>query len=118
MVNSLKLNDSTKVLVHTDDSLNPVNNSIQLMIYRILQEQLSNVVKYANASRIEISIQHEKDMIYLKIKDNGNGFNVKAKREGIGLENIRRRVQIQNGKLDIISSPGNGCEMNIRIPYN
>lgn len=116
LINSLNLDETISISVHIDEFKISPDNNTQLNLYRILQEQLSNIKKYAKASRIDINIQSINTMIHLQVKDNGIGFDVTAKRGGIGLENIRRRVQMLKGKVEIISSPGNGCEVNIQVP--
>lgn len=93
-----------------------LNNDIQLAFYRILQEQISNIMKYANASKVDITIQRENEIARLHIKDDGVGFNVKHKFRGIGLENIRRRVHYLQGKIEIKSAPKKGCEILVEVP--
>lgn len=116
LLKSLKLNESVSVSLHIDDFEKPLDNNTQLNFYRILQEQLSNIIKYAKASTIDVNVRLLDQTISLQIKDNGIGFDVSAKKEGIGLENIRRRVQMLNGKFEIYSFPGGGCEINVEIP--
>lgn len=116
LVKSLKLDTSLSTQVFIDERTQGVDNLIQLNIYRILQEQLTNIRKYAKASHVEINIRAATNTIQLQVKDNGQGFNTEARREGIGLENIRRRVKLLNGTIEIKSSIGNGCELNILIP--
>ena len=117
LIKSLKTDEQLEVLVHVDEFENTLCNDTQLAIYRILQEQLTNVQKYAGASAVEINIWHLDKEIHLQVKDNGNGFDVTKKKEGIGLKNIRMRAQMLNGKVEIISSPGKGCEVNVVIPF-
>jgi PAS domain S-box-containing protein len=116
LILSLNLDGKLSFSIHMDEFKEPLDNNIQLMFYRILQEQLSNIVKYAKASEVKINIHKANHLIYLQVKDNGVGFDVNAKKEGIGLENIRRRVQILNGKVEIVSFPGKGCEVNVQVP--
>ncbi|MEO6719322.1 MAG: PAS domain S-box protein [Ferruginibacter sp.] len=116
LIRSLKINEKLSVSVHVDEFEKSLHNDTQLTFYRILQEQLSNIIKYARASAVEINIRHVDHEIHLQVRDNGNGFDISKKKEGIGLENIRRRAQMLNGKVEIISSPGKGCEVNVLIP--
>ena len=94
----------------------PLSNEIQLAFYRILQEQLTNIQKYATASKIEITIQPQDDFVQLIIRDNGVGFDTNEKRNGIGLENIRRRAQFLSGDVRISSAPNKGCELIVGVP--
>ncbi len=116
LIISLKLDETLSISVHIDDFKKPLDNNTQLNFYRILQEQLSNIIKYAKATIVEINIRSINDMIHLEVKDNGIGFDLNAKKSGIGLENIRRRVLMLNGKVEIISFPGKGCKLNIQVP--
>jgi PAS domain S-box-containing protein len=118
LISSLQLDEKISVSIHIDDFEDALSNTTQLAFYRILQEQLSNILKYAAASTVEINVHAKNQDILLNIKDDGIGFDYKKKKEGIGLENIRRRVQMLNGKVQIISSPGNGCEINVVLPLH
>jgi PAS domain S-box-containing protein len=86
---------------------------LRLVIYRIIQEQLSNILKYAEASEAVIGIQMEEGRLAVTISDNGRGFNTAEKGKGIGLKNIRNRAAVYNGDVQIISSSGNGCTVKI-----
>ena len=90
----------------------------KLVIYRIIQEQLNNILKHAEASEVEISLKNENEQVELTIKDNGVGFDSTAKKTGIGLKNIQNRAQIYDGNVEIISSPGNGCTMKVIFKKN
>lgn len=92
------------------------DRNIDLMLYRIAQEQLSNVLKYSKASNVVITLKTEPDNIFLSIADNGVGFDPKKKAKGIGLKNILSRVEFYSGKLEIRSAPGKGCTIDITIP--
>ena len=89
---------------------------IQLNLYRILQEQLNNILKYSKANSIEVSLLLVDNSIQLKIYDNGVGFDTKVNRKGIGLNNIKKRAELFSGNFYVKSSPGNGCEINVEIP--
>lgn len=116
LLRSLRMDERLSVSVFVDEFENTLDNSTQLAFYRILQEQLGNIVKHAEASSVEVHVRKAGHKILLQIKDDGKGFDNKQRREGIGLENIRRRAQLMGGKVEIISSPGEGCEVNILVP--
>jgi two-component system sensor histidine kinase UhpB len=88
-----------------------LNNEQKLMIYRIVQEQLNNIIKYAEAKNVFISIEIDHPGVIIKIKDDGVGFDPSNLESGIGLKNIRGRLNLFNGKLSIISAHGRGCEL-------
>ncbi|MBC8034899.1 MAG: PAS domain S-box protein [Chitinophagaceae bacterium] len=95
-----------------------VSNDIQLNLFRILQEQLKNILKYSNATRIEISVKMEHGRITMRIFDNGKGFDIDRVKRGIGLRNIKKRTELFMGTCKIHSSIGNGCEIIIEIPVS
>lgn len=89
---------------------------IQLNLYRMLQEQVNNIIKYSKATIIEVSLLLLNNAIQLRIYDNGVGFDTKNSRKGIGLNNIKKRAELFSGTFYVKSSPGNGCEINVEIP--
>ena len=93
-----------------------IDDKKELMLYRIVQEQMNNISKYANAKLIVIQLKSENDNLYLSIADNGIGFDTKKKAKGIGLKNIKSRVEFYSGKMNITSSPGQGCKLELTIP--
>lgn len=99
-----------------EDSPMEIPAALQLTVYRIIQEQLNNIHRHAKAGRVDIRLQYADNAIQLTVKDDGIGFDPSGKNEGIGLENIRRRVRNFDGSVRIISAPGNGCELFVRIP--
>ena len=94
---------------------NILNEKLKLTIFRIVQEQLNNIFKHANASTIIISLQQEEETLQLTIKDNGIGFDPAKKRNGVGLQNITNRAELMNGTVTINSRPGAGCELIIHF---
>jgi two-component system, NarL family, sensor histidine kinase UhpB len=95
-----------------------VDKNTRLMLYRIVQEQLNNVLKHAKAKNIIISLQTTGDDILLKVEDDGSGFDTTRSYEGIGLQNIRNRVGFYDGTTTITSAPGEGCILEVRVPLN
>lgn len=93
-----------------------VHENIKLTIFRIVQEQLNNISKYANATKVTITISNDAKEVSLQICDNGIGFNTKERRAGVGLTNIYNRVESYNGTVSINSSPGKGCSLELLIP--
>jgi PAS domain S-box-containing protein len=93
-----------------------MDKDMQLTIYRIIQEQLNNIIKYAQATRVQISIQDMKDAIQVKVEDNGCGFDPQKASGGLGLKNIRNRAEVFKGQVNIQSAPGEGCSLQISFP--
>ena len=95
-----------------------LSNEMQLMVYRIVQEQMNNILKHSNATKVLISLQTRQKRVHLQIEDNGIGFDITSAKGGIGFQNIRNRLDVFNGTLHINSSPGNGCKMRVEFEGN
>ncbi len=115
-----KITESGKikvVIIHhgLDKSL---ENSLELTIFRILQELLNNIIKHAQASEAVISLTAYKDSINIMVEDNGIGFK-KSKyntKDGIGLHNIETRIESLDGTMEIDSQENRGTTINLDIP--
>jgi PAS domain S-box-containing protein len=118
LCNSFNVEKKYKVLLQFDETVkkHPASLEIQLNLYRILQEQLRNILKYSKATLIEIDVLIYNNRLKMKISDNGIGFNIDTVKSGIGLANMKRRAELFSGKFEIDSSPGNGCAIIIDIP--
>ena len=91
----------------------------QLMVFRIVQEQTGNIVKHAGANSVQILLKQKDENIHLLISDNGKGFDKEEKKvKGIGFINIFNRVDAYNGKVEVITTPGNGCLLDIVFPIS
>ncbi len=88
-----------------------------MYIYRIVQELVNNALKHAEADQVLVQITRSPFKTQVTVEDNGKGFDpsVVSDVNGSGMENIQYRVQYFNGKIDIISSPGNGTSVNIEL---
>lgn len=94
------------------------NDKIQIHLFRIAQEALSNAIRHAEATEINVQLLGRKGLITLLIQDNGIGFryDISLLPSGNGLRNIRDRVAILKGEFHIDSAPGEGCTIHIKIP--
>ena len=95
---------------------NKIDYCCKQNLFRIIQEQLTNITKHANASSVRILADNRESSIRLVITDNGCGFDVCSRKKGIGFINILHRAESFNGKAEIISSKGKGCELYVTIP--
>lgn len=93
-----------------------IPQDLHLAIYRIIQEQLNNIIKYAEAKHVSIQIQNSHAGLLLQIEDDGKGFDTKAKRNGIGITNMETRAENMNGRLHIASEKGKGCRLTAKFP--
>ncbi|MCF2491022.1 ATP-binding protein [Dyadobacter sp. CY347] len=99
-----------------------MSRPMEIGLYRIAQEALNNAVKHANADKIKIKLEQNKNHIILEISDDGKGFlisNLKSE-EGIfltrnGMENIRTRTQLLNGNMEIVSKMDSGTKLIVRV---
>ncbi len=111
------LNDrQVQLLIDEKYYENDIDKNKELMFYRIVQEQLNNITKHAQANKVVISLKADNGNIALSVADNGVGFDSTQKSKGIGLKNISNRVEFYSGIMNIISSPGKGCTLEVFIP--
>ncbi|MFA4851588.1 MAG: cache domain-containing protein [Bacteroidales bacterium] len=96
----------------------PVNidSKIQTYIYRIAQEGLSNIIKHSKAEEANVQLLGNEEQVNLVIQDNGVGFQTEEANKGNGLNNMRERVAILNGIIDIQSKPNEGTTISVKIP--
>lgn len=96
------------------------NTDKDLILFRITQEILNNIIKHSQAKEISVKLEYTEPGIRLQIIDNGTGFNVEELQEeqkGMGLKNIQKRAEIVGGEVFIQSRPGEGTCIDIFIPY-
>lgn len=93
-----------------------VVNSVKINLYRIIQESLQNINKYANATTIKVDLKKQDNNIVLTITDDGVGFNANLKKKGIGLQNMISRAQECKGDFDVKSKIGEGTTITVSIP--
>ena len=116
-IQELNMTHEFKVqLIYKINQARTLEHKLELALYRIIQEQMNNIVKYAKANTIIIHLREKDQQLDLSILDDGVGFDTTKKVNGIGLRNIQSRVDIFSGSMDILSSPGDGCRLEVRIP--
>lgn len=93
-----------------------LDENLQLNIFRIVQEQLTNVIKHAKATCAVIHLSRLSNEIVLLISDNGKGCNGLKVNGGVGIINIRSRAEILKGRVTIVSEPGKGYELKVELP--
>jgi signal transduction histidine kinase len=110
--------DLLKITIETTGVDERLDNSIETVLYRVIQESVNNVIKHANASLLDIILLADEREITVTIEDNGKGFDTsdKTKFSGIGLKNMVSRVEYLKGTVDISSSPGKGTLVAIYVP--
>jgi PAS domain S-box-containing protein len=98
---------------HENDLLTPGK---KLTLFRIIQEQLKNILKYSKASEVDIYLHCRNGEVELLIKDNGIGFDPKKTYRGVGLSSIHERTRFYNGTANIQTAAGKGCLLTVTIP--
>jgi signal transduction histidine kinase len=96
-------------------------SSVEVVLYRVVQEALTNASKHARASNVRVRVEQEAGKIWCSIRDDGVGFDVaavlaNASAHGIGLIGIRERLAPLGGTLQVVSAPGRGTELLVTIP--
>lgn len=97
---------------------NRLQNTLEITIFRIIQELLTNIIKHAKATQVTIHIINHKESLNIMVEDNGVGFNIEniAKKEGMGIKSIEKRVEFLEGTITIESIIENGTTIIIDIP--
>ena len=93
-----------------------ISKELHLTIYRIVQEGLNNIIKYAEAATAIVSIRYWEQTLNVTIYDDGKGFDTNKKRSGIGITNMRTRAENMNGTFELKSTPGHGCAIKMVFP--
>ncbi len=96
--------------------LEEMNQSKKITLFRIIQEQTKNILKYSLAKTVGISLHIHNNWVRLEIKDDGVGFDPEKIRRGLGLSNIYERTRLYDGKVRLNAAPGNGCCIIVTIP--
>ncbi|MEX0997758.1 MAG: ATP-binding protein [Flavobacteriaceae bacterium] len=98
---SFEISGKPKEIKHTDE----------IILFRIIQEFLSNTIKYAKAKKIGVFLNYTQDFLYLSISDNGKGFDTSQKTESSGLQNMKNRAQLLNADFSHTSVIGEGTQL-------
>lgn len=109
---------AVKTVLSGDDIDQLLNEEQVIILFRMMQELLNNILKHANASCIEVALQAGEKDVRITVKDNGVGFDLlklEAAKTGIGLKNLEQRARLINGHLDIKTAPGEGTEVTISL---
>lgn len=100
---------------------NNLSSKIDVVIYRIVQEGLTNVIRHAEATEVEIEIELRENLLYLRVEDNGKGFDPanavpEDGKRHLGLISMNERAELIGGVLDMYSSVGKGTKIEIKVP--
>lgn len=92
----------------------PKNQSLAL--YRIMQEQCTNILKYSKATAVYIEFTRKDDQLLLVIQDNGKGADLNGIKQGIGLRNMRARLSVFGGSLQVHTAKDEGFRLEMQLP--
>ena len=112
-----------KLNFRADPVVEQLESEPKIVLYRVVQESLTNAYKYANASRVQVVIRRTNDGIRLTVKDNGKGFepdqvDLRSKdKSGLGLMGMQERLRLVNGQFALKSAPGKGTTIQALIPF-
>ena len=111
-----KTNTIHVIVVDKTHTQHLADNTQTMMLYRIIQSQLDNIIKHSKARNATITLETNDRKIILEMRDDGNGCDIKTMKTGYGLMHIRNRVELYGGKMEIDSAPGKGWAMHIELP--
>jgi len=110
---TLNISGKIKVQLQAYGMEERMEQSNEIVAYRMVQELLNNVIKHADAKNVLIQLVRKQDHFTLTVEDDGKGFDPKEISSGAGLQNIKARAEYLNGTLDIVSSRGEGTSVTI-----
>jgi len=116
LVADLKATQSMQVVFHHQDEVEILSSTKKVNLFRIVQEQVKNTLKYSNACNLSIDIYIKDKNAVLEIQDDGIGFDSNQTSRGIGLSNIYERTNFYQGTVKIETAPGQGCKLTVTIP--
>jgi signal transduction histidine kinase len=118
LVSRINSSGSISISVEAEDPKVRLGETLEVNFFRIIQELITNIIKYANASQAQVSLSVENGIFTIMIEDNGKGFDkaVLVNSPGNGWNNILSRLNLLNGKIEIDSQPGKGTVVFIEAP--
>ncbi|WP_205513423.1 PAS domain-containing sensor histidine kinase [Longitalea arenae] len=117
LVKDLKMTCRFRIrFLYDKQHIEDISEGKKIALYRIVQEQLKNIIQYSKAAHVTIRLNYCGFGVSLEVEDDGVGFDPLKKTKGIGLRNIYDRTLLYNGKVDLQSSPGQGCRLQVTIP--
>jgi signal transduction histidine kinase len=113
---------SMEVALDVPDDLPRFDESVEITLFRVFQEALSNALKHAQAQHVQVSLRQAGGRLALRIRDDGRGFDAEAARRralsgmSLGLLGMQERVRLAGGEMTLESTPGKGTEINVTLP--
>jgi len=114
-----KITNTGKVYVSFTSSIKAeekIDDEVALALFRIVQEQINNILKHSDAFRVSIDLTIEESKLKLTVTDDGKGHDMQINKHGLGLKNIFNRAEFHKGSAEIFSEPGKGFMLQVEIP--
>lgn len=115
-----QFSERTGVLIRREISLpeKRLPEDVEMTLYRLIQEALTNIERHADASELVLKLDHQRSAVRLDLRDNGRGFELSSKQTsmGIGLRNMRERVELLGGEYRLDSGAGEGTRIRVSLP--
>ena len=121
VIDQLNTNTITNFTLYENIGNERLNRSIEISLYRIFQEAITNINKHANASEVTVQISKSRDVIHMNIEDNGDGFdysNIDQLRVGFGLASMKSRAGSLSGSVEVSSTPNQGTTIWVEVPVS
>jgi two-component system sensor histidine kinase UhpB len=96
--------------------LPPLPADVDLVIYRIAQEALTNALRHADANEVAVSLAADAEAVTLTVSDDGKGIPAELPRDAAGIGGMRERALLVGGRLSIVSGPGRGTKVQFSVP--
>lgn len=113
---TIHINGRLQVELNTYGLEHPLERGVEIAVYRIIQEAVSNVLKHAQANEMSIAVTHAPGRMSVLVSDNGQGFDTNQTSHGVGLANIRSRAAALGAQVQIDSAPGKGTTISVECP--
>jgi len=102
--------------LRSEDDFSDLDDDVQLVLYRVAQEALSNAARHSEARRIEVALRRARDGVELEVADDGRGFAFEQSERGLGIGGMRERALLIGAELTIESRPGSGTTVRLSVP--
>jgi two-component system, NarL family, sensor histidine kinase UhpB len=102
----------------TEGDSSGLDDDVQLVVYRVAQEALTNAARHSGAERVEVSLRQSGGGVELEVADDGRGFAFEQSESGLGIGGMRERALLVGGELTIESRPGDGTTVRLSVPAN
>ncbi len=106
-----------KATLNISGDIVPLSSASEIIIFRILQEFLNNVIKHARATKLLVLLEYKDKVLEITTEDNGVGFDISQKTDSSGMLTIKSRAELLNATLSINSEIGNGTKLILKYPY-